>query len=145
MNKSLEWIKNIEYKDAVAIHLLIVFGWSPVFLLIIAYFLEKRILVISGVLVTIFILILLIKRKWKILLGMGSSILSTLISFFCVLHNIDLIGVWFIMICLIDAGFAILCSIESHNIPEKKRERMLLCGVMIIVMVIIALISMVLI
>lgn len=145
MNKNPDWIKNIEYKDAVTIHLLIVFGWSPVFLLIIVYFLEKRILVVLGVLVTIFILILLTKRKWKILLGTGSIILLTMISFFCVLYNIHLIGIWFIMICLIDAGFAILCSIENHNISEKKRERMLLCGVMIIVMVIIALISMVLI
>jgi len=137
MNKSLEWIKNLKYRSIVKIYLLIIFGWNFFLLLLAIYSLGKGTLVIFGIFLMVIILVLLLKRKWNLLLGLGSIVLSTIISCILIMYYIDLLLVWVMMTWLIAGIFLILCGVKNLNIPIDKRKIMISRGVIGIIFAII--------
>ena len=140
--KFSEWLANLNYAEAMKIYLLIIFGWNSWFYTVWIYVFggEKGIAVLGGVLALVSI-IFLGKKKWGLLLGLATIIISMVIGLLLLRYSPFATGFFSLLTFFIAGTFTLLCALKATEIPHKLRKRMLLQGIGITVLSVVGIIS----
>lgn len=141
MSRSLEWIKSLNYSTILRISFFVLFGWNFILPFLLIYSLGEKALIIFGVFLITFLLILIYKKKWILLLGISSVIMSTGIGGALIVYNPNLLIVWVMMTWLTVGIFLIICGIKTQNIVSEKRKILVSRGAIVILFAIIGIIT----